>query len=120
MATQQDLFAARASLASPSLTVVCQAERFDGETYEPAKDSARLSTQLECVLWLLRDSRWWTLPDLTASVARLMSKKVSDSSVTARIRDLRKERFGSHEIDKRRRNTGGTWEYRLVPKKERP
>lgn len=82
--------------------------RFDGETYEPEHDAKRLRSQLERVFYLMRDGEWRSL----GRIAELAGG--SEASVSARLRDLRKEKFGAHEVD-RRRVEGGLFEYRLVP-----
>lgn len=53
---------------------------------------------------------WWTLAELAAHIGH-----VSEAGVSARLRDLRKARFGSHTIERRRvPNGNGLHEYRLV------
>lgn len=81
---------------------------FDGETYEPVFDLRRLATQLERVAAALSTGGWWTLAELTAACGG------SEAGVSARLRDLRKGRFGGHTIERRRRGaaTAGLWEYR--------
>jgi hypothetical protein len=65
------------------------------------------------VLEILRKGfNWWTPWDL---INKLASKEiyVSDASVTARLRDLRKPRYGAWSIEKRRIENCGAYEYRL-------
>lgn len=81
--------------------------RFDGETYEHDKDQSRLAAQLGRVRMLMADARWRTLEEISAVTGD------PPASVSARLRDLRKERFGKHQVDRRRR-TKGTFEYRLA------
>ena len=90
-----------------------QAElRFDGPDVEP-QDVERLTGQLERVYSLMRDHQWHTLGELSRKA------NGSEAGVSARIRDLRKERFGAYVIE-RRRVSGGLWEYRmLAPGEER-
>jgi len=82
---------------------------FDGVTYDPSLDLSRLSSQLERVWHVIRDGNWYTLDEL----ARKIGGNSTTQSVSARLRDLRKERFGSYNIE-RRRVEGGLWEYRMV------
>jgi hypothetical protein len=87
--------------------------RFDGSTYDPELDEARLKTQLGRVLSVLREhpGQWFTPEEL-----RGLGVPGSESGVTARLRDLRKSRFGGFRVEsQRRRGAGGAWEYRLVP-----
>lgn len=84
------------------------AKRFDGSTYSPADDCSRLTGQLLAVYQATADGRWHTLSHL-ARVA-----DASEASVSARLRDLRKERFGQHKVE-RKRVDGGQYVYRRVP-----
>jgi hypothetical protein len=69
---------------------------FDGETYDPPKDHARLSKQLDRVFALMRDGRYRTLAELSACVG------APEGSVSARLRDLRKQKFGGWVVDRKR------------------
>lgn len=84
-----------------------EAEHFDGETYDPARDHDRLHAQLRRVLSRMRDHGWHTLTDISNSTGD------PQASVSARLRDLRKEKFGGYRID-RQYVSDGLWEYRLV------
>lgn len=79
---------------------------FDGDTFDPEKDQARLTGLLDRVFWLMLDGRWRTLSDIHAKVGG------SEASISARLRDLRKQKFGAFLVE-RRRLSGGLWEYRL-------
>lgn len=87
--------------------VLRQPPHLDGTTYEPAHDGARLGRQLIGVLAAMRDGRWWTLREL----ARVAGG--SEAGVSARIRDLRKRRFGAHQVE-RQRVGRGLFRYRLL------
>lgn len=78
----------------------------DGATFDQALDGARLHRQHNRVLAVMRDGCWHTLPELAAATGD------PEASISARIRDLRKERFGSYIVDRRRR-TVGLFEYKL-------
>ena len=96
-----DLFAQRIERALPE---------FDGETYDPKQDKARLTGQILRVFNRLGDGdRWWSLAELSVQTGD------PEASISARLRDLRKRRFGGHDIQRRRRGGVGTglWEYRL-------
>ena len=79
---------------------------FDGVTFDAPADSDRLTRQLDIVEGILLDHRWHTLADLAVRSGG------SEASVSARIRDLRKERFGGYVVE-RQRIRGGLWEYRI-------
>lgn len=85
---------------------VAPAVAFDGKTYEPERDHERLKGQLSRVYNLMRDGRWRTLDEI-ASQAR-----GSVPAVSARLRDLRKAKYGSHVVG--RESVGrGLFRYKL-------
>jgi hypothetical protein len=57
---------------------------------------------------------WWAPWELCNAILNRHGVKISDSSVTARLRDLRKPRYGAHIIEKRRRENSTAYEYRLA------
>jgi len=83
---------------------------FDGPTFSPQYDGDRLTSQLAKVFTLMRDGSWRTLGEIADSVGG------SEAGVSARLRDFRKERFGSHSVERRRRGepSDGLFEYRLL------
>lgn len=85
------------------------APRFDGATFDAALDGDRLRRQLGRVFELMRDGAWRSLPEIAAATGD------GEASVSARIRDLRKRKFGSHDVQRRRRaDRPAVFEYRLV------
>lgn len=82
---------------------------FDGETYEPSRDHERLAGLLGRVRALMADRQWRTLAQIQAIAGG------TEASCSARLRDLRKQKFGSYEIE-RRYISAGLWEYRLLGK----
>jgi hypothetical protein len=94
--------------------------RFDGDTYEPGLDRSRLTGQLLRVYRVMRGGQWLTLREISEATSEEGALD-SEASVSARLRDLRKARFGSHLVDRRRRGEGrrGLHEYR-VPRPHEP
>jgi hypothetical protein len=80
--------------------------RFDGETYVPGRDKERLSGQLDKVRTFMLDGRWRTLEEIANAV------KAPQASVSSRLRDLRKDRFGGFIIN-RRYVEKGLFQYQL-------
>lgn len=80
--------------------------QFDGATYEAAQDWARLDKQLDRIRELMIDGRWRTLREIASLT------KAPEASVSAQLRNLRKERFGGFTVNHRRRE-GGIWEYQV-------
>jgi hypothetical protein len=81
---------------------------FDGSTYDAARDEVRLTGQLQNVRQILSDNRWHTLSEIAQRIGG------SEAGISARIRDLRKPKFGNHTID-RQHIGGGLWRYRWCP-----
>lgn len=79
----------------------------DGSTYDRDADRARLNKQALAVYRVMLDHRWHTLAEISART------DAPEASVSARLRDLRKARFGAHTVD-RMRCGGGLWAYRLT------
>lgn len=78
-----------------------------GQTYSQSRDHQRLSG-LHLRVWeFMSDGQWHTLAEIHAACGG------TESSCGARIRDMRKARFGGHTVE--RRHVGdGLHEYRLV------
>lgn len=83
-------------------------EYFDGATFDAKLDGPRLTTQLEAVRMVISGGGWWTLSDISTLA------DAPQSSVSARLRDLRKPRFGKHTVERRRVADAGTYEYRMA------
>lgn len=77
---------------------------FDGKTYEPS-DGPRLGGQLAQAAPQMRDGQWRTLYEIAHATG------CTTQSVSARLRDLRKPRYGSHPVE-RRRVSAGVFQYR--------
>jgi len=80
---------------------------FDGVTYEDARDGERLTRQQDTIYALMRDGRARTLAEIEAATG------YPQSSISARLRDLRKPRFGGHDVV-RAYQERGVWIYRVV------
>lgn len=81
---------------------------FDGDTIEPDRDDDRLFAQLKRVKALMSDGQWRTLAEISASVGD------PQASVSARLRDLRKPRWGSMTVE-RKYKSRGLFQYRVLP-----
>lgn len=80
--------------------------RFDGATFSPELDGERLGGQLVRVRDLMLDGSWRTLREIAAAVGG------SEAGVSARLRDLRKRRFGGFVVLRERMNSN-VHRYRL-------
>jgi hypothetical protein len=82
---------------------------FDGATYEPERDQIRLNGQMLRVFDVMRDGQWRTLSEI-----RLLCPHDSEAGISARLRDLRKAKFGGWTVERRARHERGLFEYRLI------
>ena len=87
----------------------------DGATYNPELDHRRLAGQNLRVFNALQDGEWKTLRELSEDTGD------PEASISARLRDLRKKKFGAHTVESRRRGEPkqGLWEYKLEVKNGR-
>lgn len=89
---------------------ICEAlsDEFGGSTYHSRLDRKRLTGQLEKVRSLMSDQQWRTLGEIVLIAGG------SEAGVSARLRDLKKDQFGSYHVQKQ--NLGnGLWKYRVLP-----
>lgn len=84
--------------------------RFDGSDYKPEYDDKRLTGQIKRIYGLMIDGKYRTLGEIEAVT------NDPQASISAQLRHLRKPRFGSHILNKRRRGEreNGLFEYQLL------
>lgn len=84
---------------------------FDGGTYAREHDHARLTRQHARVRDLMLDGKWRTLDEIAAGTGD------PTASISARLRDLRKRKFGSFTVTRRARGDRrcGLFEYQVLP-----
>jgi hypothetical protein len=81
---------------------------FGGNTFDEKLDGDRLRRQLAAVRAETSDGQWWTLHRLSLAVG------APEASVSARLRDLRKKKFGGYIVERRRiPNGNGLHMYRI-------
>lgn len=81
--------------------------RFGGATFQEDRDGARLFGQLREVFTLMCDGQWRTIEQIALVV------NGTEAGISARLRDLRKKRYGGHTVE--RQYVGkGLWRYRLL------
>lgn len=80
---------------------------FGGSTFVPERDGSRLAEQTKAVFSVMKDGQFRTL----SSLAQLTS--APEASVSARLRDLRKPRFGGHTVNREYLGRG-LFQYQLV------
>ncbi len=83
--------------------------RFNGPNYDPEEDNHRLIPQYWRIFKIMEDGKWRSL--------RRIEQLSGDpqSSISAQLRHMRKERFGSHTVEKRAKGPRkrGLWQYKL-------
>lgn len=85
---------------------------FDGATLEPS-DILRLKGQLKSVYDIMSDGRYRTLEEIVNDAKQHFDTVMKTQSASARLRDLRKPKFGGYQV-LRRRAGEGVFEYALV------
>jgi hypothetical protein len=80
---------------------------FDGETFRQDRDGARLFRQLEAVKGLMADGRWRSYTEIGEELG------IPQASASARVRDLRKVKFGALTVE-RRYDGEGLWRFRVA------
>jgi hypothetical protein len=98
MSDQPDLF----QLPEPPPIIA-----FDGETYDVTIDYDRLKGLMKRVFLLMSDGQWRTLERISDET------RGTEASVSARLRDFRKAKYGSLTME-RKRLRKGLFAYRLV------
>jgi hypothetical protein len=81
---------------------------FNGPEYVPTRDWERLTTQVGRVFTCMKDRQWRTLREISNAT------NDPEASVSAQLRHLRKERFGSHTVN-RKHIKNGLYKYQLIP-----
>lgn len=79
----------------------------DGETFDSKRDLSRLNAQMMDVYRLMMDGKWRPLFAIAHHTGH------PEASVSARLRDLRKGRFGGFIVE-RKYIANGVYHYRLV------
>lgn len=81
----------------------------DGSTFDSVFDAERLNKQSRVVYAVMQDGIWRTL----AQIALLTG--APEASVSARLRDFRKEKFGGITVERRRvASARGLHQYRIL------
>lgn len=85
--------------------------KYNGPDYDPALDDKRLTKQTGRIYDVMIGGLWLTLFEIATLTGD------PESSISAQLRHLRKPRFGSYIVNKRRRGLpgNGLFEYQLLP-----
>jgi hypothetical protein len=92
----------------PAMYQISRDIKFDGKAYDHEVDSPRLHNQFDRVFHFMKDEKWYTIRQVSQALGN-----AQEQSISATIRDMRKERFGGHTVE-RRRVSPGLYEYRLI------
>jgi hypothetical protein len=90
--------------------------RFNGPEYQTTEDHKRLSSQIARIFDCMIDGQWRTFKEIHQITGD------PEASISAQLRHLRKERFGSYTVERRARGDReqGLFEYRLLAIKTKP
>jgi predicted transcriptional regulator len=83
---------------------------FNGADYVHHLDFNRLNTQMGRIFELMKDSQFRTLSEIEALTG------YPQASISAQLRNLKKQKFGGHRLYKRRKGNLniGLYEYQLI------
>lgn len=92
----------------------------DGTTFDPEKDLVRLNGQMLDVYKVMIWGDWHTIDNVQQLIVSRYGRHYSQAGISARIRDFRKPKFGSHTVRRRRHHETGLWQYKLIWNEEVP
>jgi hypothetical protein len=73
-------------------------------------------TQGEAIKECMLEGEWQTFESLKLTLRHFYGIGISEAGVSARIRDLRKVRYGGYVVERRPTSRKGVFEYCLTPK----
>lgn len=78
---------------------------------EPKYDAVRLNGQMKDIFNIMKYGAWRTLGELKDQLGR-----GTETGISAAVRSFRKDKYGSHTVNRRRRGDpkSGLWEYQLL------
>ena len=84
--------------------------QFDGDTIDQAADTRRLENQYVRIFEVMKDGKWRTLHQIEQMTGYQLP------SISARLRDFRKDKNGGHTVNRRRAQyrSQGIHEYQLI------
>jgi hypothetical protein len=86
---------------------------FGGRTFDEDLDGDRLRIQLAAVWRFMFDGQWHMLAEISAAV------DAPEASVSARLRDFRKEKFGGYIVERQRIPNGNGLHIYRIPRDQR-
>lgn len=87
---------------------------YDDQGYDPALDRCPMTGQIRRLWAFMRDGQWRTLHRIALAIGYL------ESSVSANLRNLRKQKYGGFTVNKRigKNGFGWWWEYQMEPDRQ--
>lgn len=81
-------------------------------------DRKRMGKILKAVHEVMADGQWWTLAEIQTSVRIWAGRSAMETTISARLRDLRKAEYGGYDVQRRKRESSpdGLYEYRVIAK----
>jgi hypothetical protein len=89
------------------LKFIKQRVMFDGATYVPERDNERMTGQILRIWDVMVNGEWYTLSEISTITGD------PEASVSTRLRDFRKSKFGSHTVEKEHLGNG-LYKYKLI------
>jgi len=70
--------------------------------------------QWKIILSIMLSGRWWTIPQLQKELKRRTGEYAMETTISARIRDLRKSEYGGYQVERRCAKDNKLHQYRVV------
>jgi hypothetical protein len=85
-------------------------------SYIRSVDGPRLKGQHDRVMAVMKDGQWRTYWEIGAEIQKRFAHHDSQTGIAARMRELRRPKFGSNTVECRAREGAnrGVFEYRLI------
>ena len=88
--------------------------RFDSGVELTKADHVRLGAQLQRVLDIMSDGKWRSVDSLHTDIRQRFGVLDPVPSLSAQLRNARKAKHGSHDIQRMRQRGGNVYLFRLV------
>ena len=87
---------------------------FDGDFFDFEIDHSRLTKQMGFIFLVILDGRFKSVIKIQEEILDRFYKQCAQTSISAILRDFRKQKWGEHTVNTRRVKETGLFEYQFV------
>lgn len=91
---------------------------FDGHCFSWELDHARLTKQMSLIFLVIRDGIFRSVQQIQWDLSVKYNKQCAQTSISAILRDFRKQKWGEHTVNTRRVKETGLFEYQFIFNKD--